>query len=197
MNNEIYNRQLGAIVFIVALCFKIGVLPGLLANQVANPLPLIFCACLLEFLMYALVIRFGGNGGMDMLEKKSNVFYKIVMSVLVVYFLAKGTVLTGSLILMIEELLFDNISVYLVITILLITVTYIAVKGIKGIARMSEMLGPLIALSILVNLVFLKSRMNFANNLPVITDNFSQYIKAWGSYGAWFFDSMPFLFVTL
>ncbi|MDR3216144.1 MAG: spore germination protein [Clostridiaceae bacterium] len=197
MVNEIYDRQTGAIVFIMALCFKIGVLPGLLANQVDNPLPMVFAACVIELLMYACVIKFTKNGGMDLLKSESKIFYNAVLGVLLLYFLVKGIVLTGSLVLMIEQLLFDNISVYLVIITLLATVAYLAVKGIKGIARLSEMLVLILALSMLVNLVFLKSRMNFSNNLPVITDDLVQYFKAWGSYGAWFFDSVPFLFITI
>lgn len=195
-SNVIYKRQFAILLFILTFTYKVSRLPPIVAEAVGSSGSLlIFIYMILEVILFLIVYRFILIDGNETL--KNTVTYKVLMVVFAANFLIKAFIALSGTILFSLELLFENISPYEVILALMIPVTYIAYKGIRVIGRTSEACFPIIALVLLINFIFLKAKLIFSNNLPLLNGSFGELLTDGDKFFMWFGDLTPLIFVKL
>lgn len=195
-SNVLYKRQFAILLFILTFTYKVSRLPPIVAEAVGSSGSLlIFLYMIMEVILFLIVYRFILIDGNETL--KNTVTYKVIMVVLAANFLIKAVIALTGTILFSLELLFENISPYEVILALMVPVTYIAYKGIRVIGRTSEACFPVIAIVLLINFVFLKAKLVFSNNLPLLNGSFGELLTDGDKFFIWFGDLTPLIFIKL
>lgn len=123
--------------------------------------------------------------------------FKILIFLVMAYYIIKTSLTMGGTILFIIDLLFDGAKVGLICVTLILPIFYLAFKGIRTIARFSQICIWLIAFVLGFNYIFLNANPVFSQNLPLINDTIPNMIKNGSSFFLWFGDVTPLLFIKL
>lgn len=197
-DNSIYKNQLAVLVFILTFAFKMSRLPPEMAGVMGSSGTLVVCIyLLLELITFLFVYGFMKRGGLDAIDQNPSKIFKSLLVIVMVYYLAKTCLTTGGTILFVIELLFDGVSARLICVTLLIPIFYLAYKGMRTIARFSQICIWLFAFVLAFNYIFLKANPIFSQNLPLINDTIPKMFEKGSSFFLWFGDVTPLLFIKL
>ncbi len=197
-DNSIYKNQLAVLVFILTFALKMSRLPPEMAGVMGSSGTFVVSIYLLfELITFLFVYSFMKRGGLEVFDKNPSKTYKVLLVVVMVYYLVKTCLVTGGTILFVIELLFDGVSAVLICITLLIPIFYLAYKGMRTIARFSQICIWLIAFVLAFNYIFLKANPIFSQNLPLINDTIPKMFEKGSSFFLWFGDVTPLLFIKL
>lgn len=195
--NEVYGRQLGILVFIITLAFKLARLPAVLAEHTGVNLLGILLLSAIEVVLLLLVLLFVYRGGFDALGGSFRTAQFALLAVLVLYYFFKGTIYFAYTVQAVRGLMFDEIPQFVLVLTLGIPVFYLAAKGVRTTARTAELFFPFLIAIIAFSLFCLKTDMDFLRNLPLLPAPFASYAKESLSVGFWGMDGAAFLFYSV
>ena len=195
-DNTIYTRQMAILIFLSSTAVKLSSLPALWARDISTSvfLAMIFMT-LVEIVLFCLVYVFVERGGVELLDK-SKIRYPVCVA-LYFFFFAKLFVFLAFMANFVTNFMFDSISLYIVIITLVTPISYLAIKGIRSIARCGEFFVFFSGVCLFLLLAFLDADFNFERLKPFLaTDSLTTFKSGFG-YGLWFGDALPFLFVKI
>ena len=194
----IYNSQAGSIIFACGIVFKVSSLPGLVAQNLSEAtLWLYMFMSAVDLVCLAAIYLFSRSEADAFLSERNSRAYRVLCGLLSLWLIAKGFVYFVYTVIFLTVDLFAGIDIYIVVLVLAVPVLYIGVKGFRAVARMSEMLAPVLFFLIVINLAFLKTDLDFGRNLPVDSLPPSEFFKEGLRYSLWLGDMFPLLFVRL
>lgn len=196
--NSIYKNQLAVLVFILTFAFKMSRLPPEMAGIMGSSGTFVVSIYLLiELITFIFIYRFMKSGGLDAMNENPPKTFKILLLLVMAYYVIKTCLTMGGTILLIIDLLFDGANAGLICITLILPIFYLAFKGIRTIARFSQICIWLIAFVLGFNYIFLNANPVFSQNLPLINDTIPNMIRNGSSFFLWFGDVTPLLFIKL
>lgn len=194
----IYNSQAGSIIFACGIVFKVSSLPGLVAQNLAEAtLWLYMFMSAVDLLCLVAIYAFSRSGADAFLSQTRPLFYRVLCGLMSLYLVLKGFAYFVYTVIFLTVDLFAGIDLYIVVIVLAVPVVYIGAKGFRAVARSAELLAPVLFFLILLNLVFLKTDLDFGRNLPLTALPPSDFFKEGLRYSLWLGDMFPLLFVRL
>lgn len=192
----LYNSQTGAIAFLCAFIFKISTIMAIIARSLESS-TLWGCIVLiiLEMICLRFMYSFFRGGTDDLTSVKKSLSYRVGLIVLLALLLFKAIIYISYTVLYITAELFTGVSSDLVLVIFLSCVVYITSKGIRSIGRLCELVIIPVFLIVMLNIVFLKTEMDFGNNFPIFSKEPAQIFFDIPTYGAWIGDLFPLIFI--
>ena len=124
-----------------------------------------------------------------------NVLKKVLVFVVVVYFLAQGLLLYESIQNLFEHILFDNLSWKVFSLLLIFAVFYLANTGIKNMARNFELYAVVIFVSYVIIAIFGATKADFTTVFPFQTINVNKILDKFVDFNLWFGDFFLILFM--
>lgn len=192
----LYNSQIGAVVFLCVLSYKLSALPSI-AGEYLSSSTLWFYLVLSVFdtIEFALLYFFFYDGSDERLKDK--LAYKIGLIFLTIFLGLKCIAYFSFAVLFFTVELYVGISPIIVVAILIAPILYLGLKGGKTIGRTAEILAPIVFTIIVLNLIFLDSHTDFRRNLPVLAVPLKDFALHSLKYGTWLGNFFPLLFVKV
>ncbi len=199
MKDSVRRGQFSVLVFFMPLIFKISTLPSYIAGEAGTDSIFLMATILgLEFLHLLIILRIIKEGGVRRLEEaygKKRVFFVTLPLVFscIARLLAYGVKVADY----VTYFLFYNVDHFGIKTVLYLSVFYVAIKGLRGIGRLSELGLAFFPLIIFLGLVFGKTELNPQYVLPLGTITPEKFAECFSSLLFWSLDFTPFLFVEI
>ena len=195
-DNTIYTRQMAILIFLSSTAVKLSSLPAMWARDISTSvfLAMIFMT-LVEIVLFCFVYVFVEHDGVELLDK-SKIRYPVCVA-LYFFFFAKLFVFLAFMANFVTNFMFDSISLYIVIITLVTPIAYLAIKGIRSIARCGEFFVFFSGVCLFLLLAFLDANFNFERLKPFLATDSLTIFKSGFGYGLWFGDALPFLFVKI
>ena len=196
--DTIYNSQVATLVFLVGIAFKISAAPAMINQEFGSST---FWAYLgysaVDVVATLIVFVFARSNGDAFLTSTNSVLYRALAFVASLYMTIKGVFHFSYASSYLTHELFVGLEPSLIYLLFLLPVVYLGAKGISTLARTSEIFFPAIFLMLALNLVFLKTKADFARVLPVFSREPSELLGLFPRYGLWLGDMLPFVFVRI
>ena len=194
----IFNSQAAILIFITGIAFKLSAAPGMINEEFGSSTFWVFvCYSLIDVVLTALVFLFARKNGDALLEATDSLAYRVLSFVAMLFFSLKGLFQFAYAASYLTHELFEGLEPSLIYLLFLLPIVYLGVKGIRTIARTGEVFFFVLAATIIVNLAFLNTKMDFARILPVFSKEPSTLATAFPRYGLWLGDMLPFVFVKI
>ena len=192
----LYNSQIGAVVFLATLSYKLSTLPSIV-NEYLSSSTLWFYILLsvVDIVEFVLVYLFFCDGSDSRLSDK--IPYKIGVACLFVFLGLKCVGYFAFAVLFFTVELYVGISPIIVISILFVPMLYLGLKGVHTIGRTAEILAPIVLAIIVLNLVFLDCHLDVNRNLPVLSLPLKDFVAHSLKYGLWLGNFFPLIFVKV
>ena len=196
--DTIFNSQAAMLVFIVGVAFKLSALPGVLNEEFGSSA---FWAFLLyvtiDTILAVMIFSFCKRNGDALLVATNSTLYRIICLFIAIWLTFKGVFHFAYASSYLTHELFEGLEPSLIYILFLLPVVYLGAKGIRTIARTSEVFFGLIFIFLAVNIIFIETKMDFARVLPVLSKEPSTLAATFPRYGIWLGDLTPFLFVRV
>ena len=194
----VYNSQAGSMVFACGIVFKVSSLPGLVAETLGTSvLWLYLFMSAVDIALLAAVFFFARSGADLIPSVRRAAAYRAVCAVMSAYLCLKGLLYFVYIVIFLTMDLFMGIDIYIVVLVLAPPVIYIAAKGWRALARISELLAPLLLLLIVTDLVFLQTDVDLGRHLPADLLSPREFFGEGLRYSLWLGDLFPLLFVRI
>jgi len=152
---------------------------------------------MLDLLSLVAVIKFIKlNTEFNLLKEKS-FSIDFILILFLINWILKLILMYAGAVLFASEQLFEHSSTLVIVVCLSATICYITAKDYNAIGRTAEIFIIPIIIILIVNLVFIKTDIEFEKNFPILTDNFFILVKSAFKYSLWFGDMTPFIFVIV
>lgn len=192
----LYNSQIGAVVFLTTLSFKLSSLPAIVSEYLSSSTLWFYIALsVIDILEFALVYLFFKDGSDEPLSDK--IPYKIGIVILFLFLGLKCVGYFAFAVLFFTVELYVGISPVIVVSILFVPMLYLGFKGGRTIARTAEILAPIILAIIVLNLIFLDCNIDFNRNLPILSMPLKNVAVHSLKYGLWLGNFFPLFFVKV
>ena len=192
----LYNSQVGAVVFLCTLSYKLSSLPAIASEYLSSStLWFYMVLSVVDIVLFSLLYFFFRDGGDELL--KGRVSYKIGIAILSIFLGLKCVGYFAFAVLFFTVELYVGISPVIVISILIAPMLYLGSKGANTIARTAEILAPIVFLIIVLNLIFLDCHIDFNRNLPVLALPLKDFVAHSLKYGLWLGNFYPLIFVKV
>lgn len=195
IKNKLYINQFYLLAFISIITFKVGVLPSLMHESCSKESIIVYLVMMvIELIMLSVVYQITSKT--SLLEMNLPKIYKIIFSILIfvsltikfmVYF-AEGNNY-------IKNQIFENANHLFIALPLMLTLLYMAYKGVNNIARICEIIFFIIAFALIFNILFANIDFNVEplKNIKITNNSY----KAIDKYILWFGDFTPFLYAHI
>ncbi len=191
-----YNSQVGAVVFLCSIAFKLSALPSIVNEHTgSSTLWTYLVLTVIDTVSFALLYLFFKDGSDEELAK--NKLYKIGMVFLFFYLAFKCLTFFSFAVVFFTAELFVGVSPIIVVSILIVPVVYLGVKGANVIARTSEIFVFMVFGIMLLNLVFLEAKLEIGRNLPVFSMETKEFFANSLRYGNWLGNCFPLIFAKV
>ncbi len=192
----LYNSQTGAVVLLCTFIYKVSTLVGIIAmNMRSSTLWTYLALTVVDLICLALIYPFFRDGTDDNPIVRKSLSYKIGLTVALALLFLKAVVYFSFCVTFLTAELFREIPYVLLLLILILSSMYLAAKGIRGIARISELTFLPVLFIFIMNIAFLSSEMDFGRNLPVFSMPPAEFFSETGAYGLWLGDFLPLIFI--
>jgi uncharacterized membrane protein YgcG len=194
----LYNSQIGNLIFICGLIFKVSALPGVSAETMHSSLlwSYVFMSVLDMFpVVFAYI--FMKLEADDFLVSINSGIYKAALFVMMLFLTMKSIICFAYASVYITTDLFTKVSPMLLVVAYMVPVVYLGVKGIHTIARIAEILMPITFIILLLNFVFIDTNMDFGRNLPVFAIEPKEFFVESLRFGSWLGDATPLIFLKI
>lgn len=196
--NEIYNRQLGLLLFCAITAFNLTRLPRIIVNTIGNMVLLTnVILALADIIFFTVGYIFITMYGYDLIKKHYKVPLIIILIPTCGLLLMKFSLFFASSLTYITTSLFRSVPPYLIIITFFAPIFYMAFKGIVPLARTAGTFFWVTLALIVFDLVFIDARLNFRRLLPLLTKDPLSYIGDLGRFGIYTCEILPFLFIKV
>ena len=199
MEKQVTSRQTCLILILVAITTKLLFLPSLLCQDVGRDAYIyIFLFMILEvgiLGIFAYLTRKYPTLDFDKLLAYlfGKVFAKIVLFLYLVYFILQTSIVFQSAYVYLYENLYSKLEWYVYVFPLVITMAYVAFKGLNSIARLIEMFIPMIFVGVVMVLFLGSINTDYSNALPIMENSFFEGFVDVSKYALWFSDYLIYL----
>lgn len=194
ITETLYNSQVGAVLFMCAMVYKISSLPGLIYKDMhSSTLWLFLFMTAIDLVAFFFMYAFFKHGADNSLRDSRA--YKAGLLLLAAYLSLKLICFFYYGVIYLSVELFSGIESVVVILVLLLPVTYFGVKGVRSIARACEMTVFISLGILLINLIFIKTEMDVGRNLPIFAIEPVDFFTSSFGYGLWLGDLFPLIFI--
>lgn len=194
-DNIIFNSQFVLIAMISIITFKVLMLPSYLINYSShNAYLCMFIMMSIELIMIVIVyktITIANIQSINMIEPLKAI---LVLLVLVSSIFKLGTFIFEGADYVKEDVFVNANIVYILIPIFVCS-SYVGMKGMKSIGRISEILIWLILCALVFNILFGKIKIN--GEYLKLNSTFSNMCIGMDKHFIWFADFTPFLFTKI
>lgn len=185
-------------IFIIGVAFKLSAFPGILSDEFGSSAFWAFVTYTLTDVILAIMIfSFCRQNGDALLVATNSAIYRVICLFITIWLTFKGIFHFAYASSYLTHELFEGLEPSLIYILFLLPVVYLGAKGIRTIARTSEVFFGLIFIFLAVNIIFIETKMDFARVLPVFSKNPSTLAAIFPRYGIWLGDFTPFLFVRM
>jgi hypothetical protein len=192
----LYNSQIGAVVFLATLSYKLSTLPSIVSEYLSSStLWFYIILSLVDIVEFVLVYLFFCDGSDTRLSDK--IPYKIGLVILFVFLSIKCVGYFAFAVLFFTVELYVGISPVIVVSILIVPMLYLGLKGIHTLGRTAEILTPIVFGVIVLNLIFLDCHLDFKRNLPILSLPLKDFVTHSLKYGLWLGNFFPLIFVKV
>ncbi len=196
MTTKIRREQIALIIFFIPMVFKLSVLPSLLAKTSMTDATLSIGMLLItEFCHLAIILAIVHLGGVKKLSEiigKKPAF--LVLSPLLLVYLAKLVIFGEEAVNYVSFFLFYNVKHWGVKAVIFMTAFYLATKGAKCFGRIAELCIYIVPIILLFGFLFGKVSATPEYALPLFSEGFSPIWEGYQQYIFWAFDFSPLLF---
>lgn len=196
-DNTLYNRQTAILLFVLTVTFKVAALPAMVAASAGSGGFLVYAGLLAaDVAGWILTKRYIDLNGTEILDNSPKKWLKtVIMTILTAYFVLKAVLCFSGTVDFVVSYMFENIKVVEAILVLAVPCLYIAVKGIRTMGRVAEIVIVLVMTILVFNLLFIKTDADFGRNLPLFSLSPKEYFANVSKWSFWFGDFLPLLFV--
>lgn len=192
----LYNSQVGGVVVISTLAYKLSSLPSIVSEYLSSStLWFYLLFVLVDTFAFVITYLFFHDGGDELLHDDLRYKFGLVFASIFMGFKCLTFFAFSVLFFAIE--LYVGIAPVIVVTMLIVPVIYLGVKGVVTIARLCEIMVFLILGIIVLNLAFLKADLDIGRNLPVLSTSAKEFFAHSLRYGTWLGNFMPLMFIKV
>ena len=191
--------QYATLLFSVVLVYKVMTLPALISEHAGNEAWLsVLMLTAIELFEGLAVVKISLEGGWNSFSKKlpKAVFIVFTVSVIVVT-VAKLTVFVSEVISFIVTHLFYDIPPYVAVTLFLLAVLYISLKGDRALGRLAEIAIWFVPVIFVLGLTFGQNALDFGRLLPIGADGARPSFLGLDGAFFWSANLMPLMFLSL
>ncbi|MBR4800244.1 MAG: GerAB/ArcD/ProY family transporter [Clostridia bacterium] len=194
----VFNSQAATLVFLTGVAFKLSAAPAMISEEFGSSTFWAFALySTIDVLIATLVFCFARKNGDALLIATNSGAYRMIALFATVFLTLKGIFNFSYASSYLTHELFEGLEPSLIYLLFLLPVVYLGARGIRPLSRTAEVFFPIIFLTIILNLVFLKTKTDFARVLPVFSKAPAQLAKVFPRYGLWLADMLPFAFVKI
>ena len=192
----LYNSQIGAVVFLATLSYKLSTLPSIVSEYLSSStLWFYIILSVVDIVEFVLVYLFFCDGSDARLS--STIPYKIGVAFLFLFLGFKSIGYFAFAVLFFTVELYVGISPVIVVAILVVPMLYLGLKGVHTIGRTAEILTPIVFAVIVLNLIFLDCHLDIKRNLPILSLPLKDFVTHSLKYGLWLGNFFPLIFVKV
>lgn len=192
----LYNSQVGALVMICSVAYKLSSLPSIVNEYMASSTTWLFVLLtVVDTLSFVLVYAFFRDGGDE--ELTTNKAYKIGLIFLALFLGFKCVAFFSFAVLFFTVELYVGVPHVIVVLILIAPVVYLGTKGCSTLARTAEIFVFMVFFVVVLNLAFLEADLDVNRNLPVFSMEPKDFFAHSLRYGTWLGNCFPLLFVKI
>lgn len=154
-DNTLYNRQTAILLFILTVTFKAAALPAMVAADAGSGGLTVYAGLFaVDVLGWILIKRYIDLGGAETLDNTSKKWLKtLIMIVLTAYFALKAVLCFSGTVDFVVSYMFENIKIAEAAMVLAVPCVYIAIKGIRTMGRVAEIVIVLVLTILVFNLL--------------------------------------------
>ncbi len=199
IEKQVTTRQACLILILAAVSTKLLFLPSLLCQEVGRDAYVyVFIFMLLEILTLTIFLhlskKFPNYDAKQLFEYCfGKVVSKAILLLYLIYFVVQTSVVFQSAYVYLYENLYANLKWYVYVFPLLLTLAYVAYKGLNSIARLFELFIPIVFVGVVMALFLGGINADYSNALPILENNFFDGIVNVSKYALWFSDYLIFL----
>ena len=198
LGDTIYNSQAAILVFFAGIAFNLSAAPAIINEEFGSST---FWAFLLysivDVLLTTVIFYFARKNGDALLKTTNSAAYKAVCFVAMLLLTLKGIFHFCYASSYLTHELFEGMEPSLIYLLFLLPVVYLGAKGITALSRTAEVFFPIIFIVLVLNIVFLQTKTDFARVLPVFSKEPRVLFGLFPRYGLWLGDMLPFLFIRI
>lgn len=192
----LYNSQVGALVVICSLAYKLSSLPSIVNEHLTSSTSWFFVLLtIVDTLSFTLLYAFFRDGGDE--ELKSNKWYKLGLVFLALFLGFKCVTFFSFAVLFFTVELYVGVPHIIVVLILITPVVYLGAKGCSTLARTAEIFVFMVFFIVVLNLAFLEADLDMGRNLPVFSMSPKDFLGHSLRYGTWLGNCFPLMFVKV
>lgn len=196
--DTVFNSQAAMLVFTTGIAFNLSAAPGMLSEEFGSSTFWAFIVySFIDVALATLVFLFARKNGDAYLSTMNSPAYRLVCLVAMVFLTFKGVFHFSYASSFLTHELFEGLEPSLIYLLFLLPVVYLGAKGMRTISRTTEIFFPLVFLALAINLVFLRTKTDFARVLPVFSREPGELAAIFPRYGLWLGDTLPFAFIKI
>ena len=190
MENKISTSQFLLLSVVLISTYKLNNFASIIyGNYKSSTILVVLMYLFVDIISTIVVYNLAKNDFFGSLSGRRRILFSIALTLffvlkMLVYFIEQATFVKGYLM--------AEMPMWLVYLILFLPPLAFSRYMFNSLARTNELLLPLIALLLLLNLVFLRVELKFEYNLPLISNYTKGYNGAF-SYFIWSFDTLPLI----
>lgn len=197
-SDTVFNSQVGMLVFFIGVAFKLSTLPHLIAETFGS-------SAFWVFLVYSMIdvclslgaIYFSRSNGDAILVSTGSVTYRALCFFAMIWLTLKGVFYFSYASSYLTHELFEGLEPSLIYILFIIPIVYLGLKGVRTIARTGEVFFFFVFLVAILNVVFIKTKMDFARVLPIFSKEPSILANDFARYGLALGDCFPLVFLRI
>ena len=200
MTREISIRQAFVMILLLVPAMKINMLPSYIANVSGiDGYITVLVPMVVELVILWAVIVASKYGGIDKILTRTigDVGRRFVMIILIIFFAVRVLIYSVEVCDFVSQVWFDQHDWLPVVLPLALATVYIGAKGIRGIARSTEIFVWLFIGVVILVALFNSSPVKLQNLAPVMTGNVTAKLTGGFKSALWFGDYLPFLMVRI
>ena len=195
MDYKIKKSQLAILFFILTTCFKYAMLPSYISSVAENQGYITVAVFMLfDFIIFGFVYYVMINGGLRNIGLPHWAL-SIICLILFSFIFLKLIVYLSESLSYISLFLFDIGQWRLITLIGLLILSYVAFKGLRTIARLSNIFVWIFLFTLIFDIVFADIQIDMTNILPFCPDGAKPIFDAGISNIVWFGNLIMFLFI--
>ncbi|MBO4555083.1 MAG: GerAB/ArcD/ProY family transporter [Clostridia bacterium] len=196
--DTVFNSQVATLIFLAGIAFKLSALPSMLSETFGSSAFWVFvCYTTIDLVLSGACLCFAKANCDALLVATGSTAYRTLSFVAMLWLTLKGIFHFSYAASYLTHELFEGLEPSLIYILFMLPIAYLGAKGIRTTARTSEVFFLAVLLVTVLNVVFLKTKTDFARVLPVFSKEPSEIARDFAKYGFALGDMFPLVFVHI
>ena len=196
--DTVFNSQVATLVFLAGIAFKLSALPSMLSEAFGSSAFWVFvCYTTIDLVLSGACLCYAKANCDALLVATGSTAYRVLSFVAMLWLTLKGIFHFSYAASYLTHELFEGLEPSLIYILFMLPIAYLGAKGIRTTSRTSEVFFFAVLLVTVLNVVFLKTKTDFARVLPVFSKEPSEIARDFAKYGFALGDMFPLVFVRI